>query len=64
MMPEIIVEVDTDGSVVIEGKGFIGAECRQATAAIEAALGDVIKVTPKPELRQGVRAGTGKAVGR
>lgn len=35
----IHVEIDKDGSVVIETKGYSGAECEKATAELEKQLG-------------------------
>lgn len=61
-MEEIIVEIDETGNVIVEGKGFIGADCQKLTKELEAALGDVQSVKLKPEYRQ-QRTGTHK-VGR
>ena len=49
---EFVIDVKSDGSVKIEGKGFEGAECKQFSKAIEDALGDVTKVVEKPEYRR------------
>lgn len=46
---QIIVTVEPDGSIKIEGKGFVGAECDKAMAAFEKALGQEAKRTNKPE---------------
>mgnify|MGYP003578290896 CR=1 FL=1 len=61
-MQEIIIEIEEDGKPTIEGKGFVGAECKQYTEALEAGLGEVERVTLKPEYRQ-ARAPVGKAGG-
>lgn len=50
-MKQIIIDIDEQGNVSVEGKGFKGPECRQMTAAIEESLGTVENVTLKPEYR-------------
>lgn len=52
MPQEIIIDVDQQGNVKIEGKGFQGTECTQLTAAIEQELGEVANRELKPEYRQ------------
>jgi hypothetical protein len=47
--PKIEVVVDKDGNATIEGKEFKDASCKQATAALQKALGQVAKQTLKPE---------------
>lgn len=48
-MKEIIVDVDVDGSVVIETKGFVGTDCLKATMELEKALGRTAKDDKKSE---------------
>lgn len=48
-MKSIHVEIDEQGAVVIDAKGFKGADCEKATRFIEEALGKVTKKTKKPE---------------
>lgn len=43
MSKHIVVEVGTDGSVKIEGRGFTGTECERATAALRQALGTEVE---------------------
>ena len=50
-MKEIVIDIDAGGNVTVEGTGFAGPECKQLTAEIEAALGDVTKTVDKPEMR-------------
>jgi len=38
-MKRIIIEVDTDGKVSLETKGFAGHGCKDVTKEIETALG-------------------------
>ncbi len=52
MPQEIVIDIDGDGNVKVEGKGFVGAECKTLTADLEAALGDVQKADLKPEYRR------------
>jgi hypothetical protein len=49
-MKRIEIIVDEKGSTRIESKGFAGAECRQATAPLERALGVVASDTPTTEM--------------
>lgn len=49
---EFVIDIDPDGTVTIEGKGFVDAECKKLSAALEADLGVVTKVVEKPEMRQ------------
>lgn len=49
---EIIIEIDAVGNVQVEGKGFVGAECKTLTKDLEEALGDVTETKFKPEYRQ------------
>jgi hypothetical protein len=58
---EIIIDIDEQGNVRIEGQGIVGPDCKTLTADIEAALGDVTQTVQKPEYRQ-TRATPRKAV--
>ena len=53
-MKQIIVEITPTGGVVIAARGYAGADCEQATAAIEAAVGVVADRQHTPEYRQSV----------
>ena len=46
----IVIEVKVGGAITVEGVGFKGAECEQATAAFEQALGVVKSNETKPEM--------------
>jgi hypothetical protein len=50
-MEEIVIEIDRDGTFIIEGKGFKDSACKEFTKALEAELGDVTDVQLKPEGR-------------
>jgi hypothetical protein len=52
MTKEIVVEIKPDGSVVVEGKGFVGAECTKATKYIEEQLGVKTSFSKKAEYKQ------------
>jgi hypothetical protein len=52
MKPSITVEVAPTGDVQIEGHGFKGPECEQATRFLEEALGIVRTKAKKPEHNQ------------
>lgn len=52
-MKEIVIDIDQNGNATIEGKGFEGSECKEATREIEQALGAVEKVVEKPEMKRG-----------
>lgn len=49
---KIIIDIDEQGHVQVEGEGFAGAECQALTRDLEHALGEVERVTLKPEYRQ------------
>jgi uncharacterized protein YuzE len=51
MNEEIVIDIDSDGGVVIEGKNFTGNECTALTKELENALGEVTRRTLKPEHR-------------
>lgn len=57
-MAEITIDIAPDGSVKVEGHGFVGDSCKAETADIEKALGAVEKTTKKPEYHRT------KAIGR
>lgn len=48
-MKEIQVIAFPDGSIKIDAKGFTGADCEAATAALERELGRVKTKAAKPE---------------
>ena len=48
-MKTITVTVAKDAKVSIATDGFAGPACKEATAALEAALGQVVADTPTPE---------------
>ena len=49
---EIVIDIELDGTVTVEGKNFVGPECKQLTKALEEDLGVVTSVVEKPEMRQ------------
>ena len=57
MAEEIIVDILTDGTVKMEGKGFHGKQCEIVMAEIEATLGKVANVRVKPEYNEKVAHG-------
>jgi hypothetical protein len=58
------VRVSPSGEVAVEALGFSGRGCEAATAAIEAALGETISRTRKPEFwRQKSAAGNIQRLG-
>lgn len=48
--PTITITVDPKGGVTVETKGFAGQACREATRALERALGQVLTDQPTAEL--------------
>jgi hypothetical protein len=60
---EIVIDIDPQGNVTVEGKGFAGADCVKLTAALEEALGDVEERRLKPEYHQ-TRPASPKTVAR
>jgi hypothetical protein len=54
-MRSIEVIVKTDGSLRIEGRGFIGANCEKATKFLEQALGKPTGKQKKPEYHRQVK---------
>ena len=51
-METINVEIAPDGGVKVDAVGFSGADCEQATAFLEQALGTVSEKRRKPEYHQ------------
>ncbi len=49
-MPQIIIDIKADGQTTVDAQGFNGAQCKDATKAIEKALGVTTKDETKPEL--------------
>lgn len=52
MTRTIEIVVKPDGSTSLETKGFVGAECRAASAFLEQTLGQNAGETLKPEFHQ------------
>ncbi len=52
MKRTIEIIVSPTGEIHIEGVGFIGASCKEATRALEEALGTVERSLTKPEYYQ------------
>ena len=52
MKPTIEINVSPTGDISIEGQGFKGADCEQATRFLEAALGLLQHRIKKPEYHQ------------
>lgn len=48
----VVVEIDKDGNVTIEGEEFVGAECAHFISEIEESLGTQISQRDKPEYNQ------------
>jgi len=48
-MQTVTVEIDHTGAVIVKTEGFAGATCKQATAALESALGTVTRDERTPE---------------
>ena len=56
MKPSIEIIVSPTGEFTIEGVGFKGSDCEQATRFLEAALGVVDAKVKKPEFHQQARS--------
>ena len=56
MKPTIEITVSPMGEFSIEGIGFKGADCEQATKFLEVALGVVNSKVKKPEFHQQARS--------
>jgi hypothetical protein len=54
-MKTITITITSEGETTIETKGFVGAACKDATAALEKALGMKTKDAPTKEANQKVR---------
>jgi hypothetical protein len=54
-MPKIIIDIPLDGETTIETEGFHGRQCKDATKAIEQALGDTTSDANKREFFQANR---------
>ena len=52
MKKEVIIEIDREGNISIEGKGFSGGACENVIAPLEQELGVTTKKTHKPEFYQ------------
>jgi len=51
-MPQVTIIIDADGQATVDAQGLRGASCKEATAAIERALGVVKDDQKKPEFHQ------------
>ena len=51
-MPQVIIDITPEGETTIDAQGFQGAQCSDATRAIENALGTTAKDAKKPEYSQ------------
>ncbi len=51
-MKTITIEIDAEGNVKVEAHGYKGIGCKDATKALEKALGAVTEDKDKPELYQ------------
>lgn len=52
-MKTITITVGASGETTIKTEGFSGSSCKDATAAIEKALGKTVSDTPTGEMRNG-----------
>ena len=64
MKPTIEIIVSPSGEFTIEGVGFKGPECEQATKFLEQALGVVAAKTKKPEFHQRTRSAQKQSLGQ
>ena len=64
MKPTIEIVVALTGEVLIEGVGFKGADCEQATRFLEVALGVVNSKAKKPEYHQQARSTLKQSLGQ
>lgn len=53
MSQTVTVEITAQGQVTVQTSGFAGASCKQATAALEKALGTVTSDEKTAEFHQG-----------
>ena len=51
-MAQVIIDITPDGETTVDAQGFQGTQCRDATRAIENALGKTTKDAMKPEYSQ------------
>ena len=51
-MPQVIIDITPEGETTVKAQGFQGAQCKDATRAIENALGKTTKDAKKPEYSQ------------
>lgn len=51
-MKTIEITIDTKGEISVQTKGFSGASCKEASKALEEALGIVRSDTPTAEMYQ------------
>jgi len=54
-MKTITITISPEGETTIETKGFVGTACKDATAALEKALGMKTKDAPTKEATQKVK---------
>ena len=55
-MKTVTIDITPDGSTTVETAGYKGASCKEATSAIEKALGKTVTDTKKPEYLQTAKA--------
>ncbi len=60
-MPQVIIDITPDCETTVEAQGFHGAQCKDATRAIENALGKTTKDAKKPEYSQAKTTTSNKA---
>lgn len=51
-MEEVIVEIDENAAVTVSVRGVKGKRCKEVTAALEKALGDVTGGKPTSEMSE------------
>jgi len=49
---KIVIEIDEDGNVSVDGKNFVGTECGKFIKEVQDALGQTVSSKDKPEYRQ------------
>lgn len=62
--PQVEVIITPTGQVTIDAVGFKGGACKEATAALEKALGTVTGTKRKPEMDERTAHGTQQKAGR
>ena len=60
-MPSVFIEITPEGETTVEAQGYQGAGCKDATRAIENALGTTTKDVKKPEYARTAAKATKKA---